>query len=271
MIENKEQKNADEKLNDQKDPGTDDMAETIEFQNLESDEDGVVDEVIDISDLEADAPETEGDIVDLTEISTMSMVEGDTVLELTESYREQGVEQEGAAPGDAYEDVLELDETVDDDSFFDLEGESESETIMELTAEEFDMDEEEFDIDEETLAIDDADEMPQPDAGDSGMEAYGSEDALEEELLDKLDDYFGEEEEDDFDAVEAASAMKADEGRTGQVELEMNQLEAALDRVLEKKFGKKIDKMLSDAVSRKVSQEMDALKSILFDSIRNRK
>lgn len=271
MIENKEQKNAGEKLDDLEDPKTDDMAETIDFRNLEPDEDDVADDVIDISDLEADAPETaEEDVVDLTEISAMSMVEGDSVLELTESFREEEFEQESAALGDVYKDILELDETVDDDSFFDLEGESESETIMELTAEEFDIDEEEFDIDEETLAIDDADELPQHDAGDSGMEAYGSEDALEEELLDKLDDYFGEE-EDDFDAGEAQAAMKATEGRTGQIDLQVTPLEAALDRVLEKKFGKKIDKMLSDAVSRKVAKEIDALKSILFDSIRNRK
>ncbi len=236
--------------------------ETIDFSMLESNEAEEEEAIIDLSDLEADEDEDE-EVIDFTEITTMTMVEGDTILELTDVFRLNGSERDDALERD---DVLELDEALEEDAFFDPEAASKGELLLELTEEEYDIEEEEFDI-EDSEFMDETDAPALQDLKDD----TGDED-LEEELLGKLDDYFGEEEdEEDFQPMAAKSEPGVAAGATGDVALAPGQLEAALDRLIEKKFGAMIDDILSDAVTRKISDEIDAIKAIVLDSIKSRK
>ncbi len=274
MIENQEKNNTVEPSDDVEDPGAEGMSdaidmsaleadaresvdETIDFSSLEGDETESEETVIDMADLEAEGFEEEGGIVDLTEITSSAMEEGDTILELTEEFRAEVSEEE---------DVLDLDDTLEDESFFDLETAAEGEPGLDLTEEEFDIDEDEFDI-EQSDYIDDTDAARPPSARD----IQEIDDSLEDELLGKLDDYFGDEEDGGIDAPAARGAADIPEGMEAHVELAPGQLEAALDRLVEKKFGAVIDSLLSEAVSRKVSEEIDALKTVLLDSIKTRK
>lgn len=267
MIENQEKNNTVERSGDAEESGAEGMSdvidmsaleadareavdETIDFASLEGDEMEAEETVIDMADLEAEGPEEEGDILDLTEMTSTTAVEGDTILELTAAFRTEGDEDEE-------EEGIDLADSLEDESFFDLETPDEGEPGLDLTEEEFDIDEEEFDI-EQSDYIDDPAAATTPAAED----LLEKDDAMEDELLEKLDDYFGDEDE-GLDAVTA--------GPTGDVQLEPGQLEAALDRLVEKKFGGAIDHLLSEAVSRKVSEEIEALKTILLDSIKTRK
>lgn len=275
MIENQEKNNTVERSDDVEDPGTEGMSDVIDMSALEADARDAVDEtidsaslevdemegedtVIDMADLEAEGIEEEGEILDLTEITSTAAMEGDTILELTAAFRTEDDEDE---------EGIDLADTLEDESFFDLETADEGEPGLDLTEEEFDIDEEEFDMEQGDF-IDDAGAAPTPAAEDIPE----TDDSMEDELLEKLDDYFGDEDEDEgLDAVAARPAKNIPESLGGDMALEPGQLEAALDRLVEKKFGAAIDHLLSEAVSRKVSEEIEALKTILLDSIKTRK
>lgn len=309
MIENKETGKTNEQENLEKNLGTDETTEIIELSDLEPDVDEYVDEIVDISELEKDEGEakaeedSEEDVLDLAELSTTSFIEGGTVLELTEEFRaeapEEPVEKSYASQDEAAS--LDLSETsdydfpVEDDSFFDLADASESESGLDFT-EEFDLeddeDDSEVDLADMVETADSEASLAEGEADyplDEILEKYESiketkerktslDEPIEDELLEKLDDYFSEEEagEDDLEAAEKKQTPEMmteipKEG-AGQIELTPAQIEGALDRVIERKYGEKIDEMLNEVVARRVSEEIvEALKSVLLDSIKNRK
>ena len=117
-------------------------------------------------------------------------------------------------------------------------------------------------------------------------------DSLESELLEKLDSYFDTEDEEEVDTTDSGqiesriaspvappveSAQRDSEqttstqdGSENRLVISPDQLEAALDRVIEKKFGEQIDKILNDIISQKVSDEINAFKSVIVNSMKNR-
>lgn len=117
-------------------------------------------------------------------------------------------------------------------------------------------------------------------------------DSLESELLEKLDNYFDTEDEEDVDPLDsgqvesqvetpvAASVESVQrdfeqmssipDGLEGQLVISPEQLEAALGRIIEKKFSEQIDKILNDIISQKISNEINALKSMIVNSMKDR-
>lgn len=160
---------------------------------------------------------------------------------------------------------------------------------------------------DETSELDDLDDE-ENDEEEFSLEGFFEEDeeersdidSLEEELLEKLDEYFGEDEleaeihpgEDNPPESDAFFAGMAGEketavfseplasageepGKAGEdpnagVPLTQEQLEMALDRVIEKKFGETIEHVLNEIVSRKITDEIDSFKSMIADSLKRR-
>lgn len=269
---------------------TQELDEIVDLTLLEADN-VEADDVIDLSMLESGAVEEEDDAVDLGALGVAADADDDGVLELTEDFRINGAEIE-----DEYDEaVLDLEEPVEDeesledealledDSFFDLtqdelekaasEAEEDAELVGLSEADQIDDDDVEFDLadmveSDPDIAFEKVDDEDfslnefYDDYESAGDAETADDEATEEALLEKLDDYFGE--EDDFGAQ--AGAVQDDD-----VMVAPGNVEDAMERIIEKRYGGKLDQMVNDIIAQKVSDELDALKSIIVDSLKSRK
>jgi hypothetical protein len=231
MIDNQEKNKIVSQSHDIMDLGTDDTPE-----------------IIDLSDMEAAAEEMSDEIVDLSDLENEEMDESDNgVLDLTAALRVDAADSNDAGFSEPVQVAMDDDE--EEDFEIDLAKMIEAEEEMKLSDI---IETEEFSLDE---FIEEDERVDEGEKGDAFPE---------DELLEKLDDYFGTEDGDDeFDLAQGQVS-----GEPGDITL--NQFEAALERVIEKKFGGKIDQVINELVSRRISSEIDALKSIIINSIKNR-
>ena len=277
------------------------VVKALDLATMDPDATQELDDIIDLALLEADSVEAD-DVIDLSMLEGDSMegeddvVEDEGVLELTEEFRLNGSEME-----DEYDEgILDLEDAIEDedafedealledDSFFDLtqdelekaasEAEEDAELVDLSEADQIDDDDVEFDLadmveSDPDLAFEKVDDEDfslnefYDDHEDAGDAETVDDEATEEALLEKLDDYFGE--EDDFGAQ--AGAVQEDGVMVVPGNVEDANVEDAMERIIEKRYGGKLDQMVSDIIAQKVSDELDALKSILVDSLKSRK
>ena len=273
------------------------VAKALNLATMDPDATQELDEIIDLGMLEADSMDAD-DVIDLSMLEGDSMkgeddvVEDEGVLDLTEEFRLNGSEIE-----DEYEEaVLDLEDAIEDegtfedealledDSFFDLtqdelekaasEAEEDAELVDLSEADQIDDDDVQFDLadmveSDPDLAFDKVDDEDfslnefYDDHEDAGDAETVDDEASEEALLEKLDDYFGD--EDDFGAQEAGAVPEDD------AMVVPGNVEDAMERIIEKRYGGKLDQMVNDIIAQKVSDELDALKSIIVDSLKSRK
>jgi hypothetical protein len=95
------------------------------------------------------------------------------------------------------------------------------------------------------------------------VDAFALDEVLESEAIEEPEQDFAddiglalEEEDDGVPAVQAPS---------GPVDVTADQVEAAVERVLERLFSEKIEAMIGDAIEKAVSKEIEALKAALME------
>ena len=92
-------------------------------------------------------------------------------------------------------------------------------------------------------------------------------DALPQDLTGDQDDDFVDSLGMDLesDETDPGAAVQEDLAEQAVVSLTPQQLEAALERVIEKMFSEKIEKILSEVIEKTVTREIEKLKNILTD------
>lgn len=272
------------------------VVKALDLATMDPDATQEIDDIIDLSMLEADSMEEEDDIVDLGAIGGEAGTEDNGILDLTEEFRLNGSEME-----DEYDEgILDLEDAIEDEDAFEDEALLEDDSFFDLTQDELEKAASEAEEDAELVDLSEADQINDDDVEfdlsdmvesdpDLAFEKVNDEDlslnefyddhedagdaetvddeATEEALLEKLDDYFGE--EDDFGAQ--AGAVQEDGVMVVPGNVEDANVEDAMERIIEKRYGGKLDQMVNDIIAQKVSDELDALKSILVDSLKSRK
>lgn len=117
-----------------------------------------------------------------------------------------------------------------------------------------------------------ASEQPADDSDVAALSGGDSIEAIESDIAKELDNYFQLEEETqellNGRAGEPISQAKSDAEKPQSPEYRLNvtpdQFEAALERVIRKMFGEKIDHILQEVVERTVSDEVGELKDYLL-------
>jgi hypothetical protein len=245
MINNQEKNSMVSQSHDVLDLGTDDTPEIIDLSDMEAAAEELSDEIIDLSDLEKEE-------IDKFDIDDPGDIADAGILDLTAALRVDTTAADTTVADDTgYCEPVQvpMDDDEEEDFEIDLAKMIEAEEEMKLSDV---IETEEFSLDE---FIEEDERVDESGKGESFPE---------DELLEKLDDYFGTEDGDDeFDIARGpVSGEPAD--------INLNQFEAALERVIEKKFGGKIDQVINELASRKISNEIDALKTIIVNSIKNR-
>lgn len=197
-------------------------------------------DIIELTDLAADPADEDEDIIDLVDVVPQPSddADDDQLIELSEALVEEVADREdqdtgaGDWPRDGEQDGDpgrgdQFDETA-------VEGEPESDPLFEMGLE---------------LAPDETDSETQRADADTDL-AAGMGIALGEKEPDS-----GEPVQDDIAAGKQLElAAPSDE-----------QIDDALTRVIEKLYGEKIEALLYELVDKKVSDEIDKIKALLFD------
>ncbi len=97
----------------------------------------------------------------------------------------------------------------------------------------------------------------------NGLADDGDEDEVIIELTDIV---YGDHEPEEDDGIEFVDLI-VDEVSGSSEGPTMDQIEAALEKVIEKKYAQKIEPLLFDAVERVVKKEIEAIKKSLFKDI----
>lgn len=83
----------------------------------------------------------------------------------------------------------------------------------------------------------------------------------EDDFIDSMGMEIGEDEEEEEDAADAA----ADTDLPEALDVSPEQLDAALERVIQKMFYDKIDRVLVNVIEKRVKREIDRIKAALLD------
>lgn len=179
----------------------------------------------------------EKEIIELSEIAVGTSAEDNEIIELTEDLVDEARDAISGATRETPDESRELE--LSDDLFSEPESFSGQE---QETAEKADLISESRDLD-----------IPekQPDAD------------IEQDIARELDNYFPLDEEPSGD-IAGAGETGTEKGPEPGVDITDQQLQDALERVIERKYGQKIEEMVSEIVRLKISEDIENIKDYIL-------
>lgn len=189
-----------------------------------------------------------GDIIELSDIAIGTTPEDERIIELTEDLVDSAIEGVSRATGrmDLGDEILDLTPGA--------RGEQAADGVAQADA---------------------PDHHRTDDPGDMDIVARDSVDSIEEDIAKELDNYFQIEEETqdlldepipknvplpESDIVSGRGERFPEES----LQLTRNQLESAIERVIQKMYGEKIDRILNEVIERVVTDDIERLKEYLL-------
>lgn len=85
----------------------------------------------------------------------------------------------------------------------------------------------------------------------------------EQEIASELEDYFSMDQEEEADFIELDEPL-AEPVESPQISITDRQLEAALERVLEKKYRERIETLIDEMIRRKVTEDIESIKDLIL-------
>ncbi len=179
----------------------------------------------------------EKEIIELSEIAVGTSAEDNEIIELTEDLVDEARDAISGATQEKPDESRELELSRD------LLSEPESFTNQEQeTAEKADLISESQDLD-----------IPekQPDSD------------IEQDIARELDNYFPLDEEPSGD-IAGSGETGSEKGPEPDVDITDQQLQDALERVIERKYGRRIEEMISEIVRLKISEDIENIKDYIL-------
>lgn len=86
----------------------------------------------------------------------------------------------------------------------------------------------------------------------------------EQKIASELENYFSPEEDSGLDYIELDEPL-AEPVEDTQVSISDQQLEAALERVVERKYSERIESLIDEMIRRKVSEDIESIKEVILN------